>query len=300
MKTGDPSKDYRALDQMGLFTVPYYDPFNHEILGCVGYDSRSEWDTNFKLARTNAIFLLISLSMVAILYTLSMLFLLHERSKFIIHWICRCLVVASLIFNTLLFIVFGGDDCKRNNTKCPPGTGAILAMVNEFALLAMTVLWVMVPPPTFPYFLRSSSVFSEEGDGDDVMREGSVFSVPEIVKAKRVIQREHRHKKNIKQQQQQQTRSSRTINHPNKKRHASNSTTSSLQTDMAQNDNKEDYAPISPTPPPPPPSNYRDGSSSPTFMMTDDIWDEEEGIPNNNYAQKYCAPSRSPGKRQCV
>mmetsp|Transcript_6050 Transcript_6050/g.12133 ORF Transcript_6050/g.12133 Transcript_6050/m.12133 type:complete len:334 (-) Transcript_6050:23-1024(-) len=281
MRRGDPSKDYRELDQMGLFRVPYYDPFNHEMLGCVRYDSHSEWGKSFKLARANAIFLLISLSVVTIMYTLSMLFLWQERRKFILHWICRCLILAALLFNTLLFIVFGGDDCNGDDMKCPPGAGAILAIVNEFALFSMTVLCILVPPPTFPYFLRSSSAFPEGRNG---MREGSIFSVPEIVKAKRVIEKEHQHPTKPKQQRPCSTHKFR---HPR-----GSASTASLQTDAAQNDNKDDYAPT-------PQGNHRDGSSAST-LVTDDFWDEEEGNPNHNYAQKYCAPSRSPGIRQCV
>ena len=255
-----------------------YDPFNHEMLGCIRYDSHSAWDTNFKLARANAVFLLFSLSVVTILHTLSMLFLLQERRKLIIHWICRGFILPSLVFNTLLFIVFGGDDCHGPDMKCPPGAGAILAIFNEFVLFAMAVLCLLVPPPTYPYFLRYSSVFQEG-------REGSVFSVPEIIKAKRTIQQEHHVPQ--KQQQQQKPATHRT------KRHASTTSSSaSVKTDMAQNNNKSAHHHHHAQQQ----GNHRDGSSSST-LVTDDVWDEED--PHNNYAQKYCAPSRSP-VRQCV
>lgn len=277
MRKGVPSDDYRSLDQTGLFRVPSYDPWTQEMLGCIRYDSRAEWDRNFKLARANAVFLLVSSSSVVVLYTLSVLFLWHERQKLIIHWICRCLIIPSVLFNSLLFVVFGGEDCRGEDVKCPPGPGAILAVFNGVVLFAMAILCLLVSPPAHPCFVPYASVFPEG------VPDPSVFSVPEIVRARRAIRRERSphaapyNKSKAPPVRRKKTRNARVDNDD------------SIQSDVTQCDPNSLHARD---------ENRRDGSSSST-LVTGDFLDDDVGQNNNNYAQKYCAPTRS-SVRQCV
>lgn len=159
VRKGDPALEYKRLDQMGLFKVAMYDPADDSrMLGCVNYDSRTEFDRNFQFARMNAILLVVSLSVITILHTLSVLFLVQHCRKAIILWICRILACSCLLFNALQFIVFGGEECNGEDMKCPPGAGAIVAMFNEIPIFVMVALLILVPPPENPVFVRYTSI----------------------------------------------------------------------------------------------------------------------------------------------
>lgn len=182
MRKGDASLEYKSLEQQGFFSVGMYDPNNHEFLGCINYDSRYEFGGSFKFARASAVLLLLSLSVLTIGHTLSVYFLVGPRLKMIVLWICRILSFASLLFNTLLFVVFGSQECNGEDMKCPPGPGAIVSMLNELAILCMAVLFLLVPPPENPVFVRYSAMVMQRNQRP--FHNGTTFSVPETVKAK--------------------------------------------------------------------------------------------------------------------
>jgi hypothetical protein len=243
IRKGDASLSYSSLDQMGLFKVPMYDP-DHRLLGCISYDSRSEWDRNFKMVRAMGVFLLFCLSVVTILYTLSVLFLVNEKRKFIIHWICRSLIFPALLFNTLLFILFGGEECDGEDTKCSPGPGAILAMVNEVVILAAAFLFILIPQPTNPYFVRNTL-----GDVESTglpFRDGSIFSVPETVKARNTMQKKVNKSPSVKDARNRtksrnaETKRARDVSRPNRNADDSSTVDGPLQTSSSTMDSVKD------------------------------------------------------------
>lgn len=259
-RQGDPSLDYKSLDQLGLFKLAMYDP-DHKMLGCINYDSRSEWDRNFKLARASAVLLVLALSVITISHTLSVLFLVLERRKCIILWVCRILAWFALLFNSMLFVVLGGEQCNSDELTCAPGAGAILSIFNEFAVFAMAVLFILIPPPTHPYLIRYSDV-------SDILnrkpfQNGNTFSVPETVKAKNTFEKrvdKASKQNNLNEKKKQQLQ-------PEEKSYEG--------AIVLRNPSNQ--------------GNEREGSSSSTLYI-EDLNDEENPKPSS---RKYCAPKHN-------
>lgn len=255
VRKGDASKEYRSLEQMGVFKVPVYGN-DEELLGCIRYDSGSEWDANFKIVRTVSVFLLSSLSILTILHTLSLLFLLQERRKRIIHWVGRVCIFPTLLFNSMLFIILGGNECKADDMQCRPGIGAMLAMLNELVIFVVALLYLLAPPPTHPVFVRYTSLPPTGGQ--------SVFSVPEMVKAKNEM------KKKANQS-------------PKKTPQAPKDPTNNTGAIVLYNRNAGH----------PPTNTHRDGSSSSTLLLTTEDHTDLEAPPSPRRAKTYRAPSRT-------
>lgn len=260
VKKGDASKDYKSLEQMGIFNVPMYGDDN-ALLGCIRYDSGSEWDRNFKVVRAASAFLLFCLSLLSILHTLSVLFLSQERRKQIIHWIGRGLIFPALFFNSLLFIILGGDECKADDMQCWPGAGAILAILNEFVLVGAALLYLLVPAPTYPVYVRLSSISDVQSEYPFMER--SLFSVPETIKAKNIMK-------------EMANRSSNKSQKPARKEDPSKVTTLVVR----NNNNKTATRSVN-----------LHGSSSSTMVLDED--DVEAPPSPSRQARTYRAPSRT-------
>jgi hypothetical protein len=60
-------------------------------------------------------------------------------------------------------------------------------MVNEVVMLAAALLFILVPPPENPFFIRYA--WADVESTGLPFRDGSIFSVPETVKARNAMQK---------------------------------------------------------------------------------------------------------------
>lgn len=189
MKIGDSELGYGDLDSIGLFQVAYYSDLNDEFLGCISYDSAATWDRGFKTSRAMAVLMMMCLTAIIILITPTVLFLTIRGMRLVFYYLARFLILPALVFNCFMFIFFGRDECAEEDTKCPPGAGGILAMMNVFIIAILAVLLFVTPVPAKPalgcYTEPESSETLEKHDVEQpkpkkVQQRQPTLAVPEL------------------------------------------------------------------------------------------------------------------------
>lgn len=117
-------------------------------------------DGAFAAGRAFAVLAFIAVLLTALSLIAVQLFVGNNKAVRIMWLLIRIGFSVSLVCALLLFAAFGAEDCKdfqeADGIDCEAGSSAILAILNIFLLIFLTVVIFLVPPPESPIFVRGS------------------------------------------------------------------------------------------------------------------------------------------------
>jgi hypothetical protein len=150
MKMGESALEYDVLVPSGIFREPVYNEERSEVLGCVRYADSRQVDRGFKIVRAMAVLMVLCLSIIFFLITPTILFITNAGKRVIFYSLCRVLAIPALVFNCIMFILFGRKECTSGAIQCSPGFSGILAIINTFIIFILAVLLFLTPVPSHP------------------------------------------------------------------------------------------------------------------------------------------------------
>lgn len=155
MKMGESTLKYDTLNAAGIFREPVYDKEHNKVLGCVRYSNAAQVDRGFRIVRAMAVLMAICLSVIFLLITPTILFITNNGKRVIFYSVSRALIIPALVFNCIMFILFGREECRAAGTQCSPGLSGIVAILNTFIIFILAVLLFVTPVPSHPEIVPS-------------------------------------------------------------------------------------------------------------------------------------------------
>jgi hypothetical protein len=150
-ETKSPTVDHPV--GLGLFSTSVYD-LDANLLGCVSYYSRDEFDGAFRAARSFGMVSTVSTTIALICVTLVTLFIEPLHLKVDLWSVARLLFFTAFLCQLLTFLAFARELCNRSDMQCDTGPASNLSMFNLLLLCFQSALIYVVPPVPKPLFFR--------------------------------------------------------------------------------------------------------------------------------------------------
>jgi hypothetical protein len=153
-KIGPANMDYDSLDGMGFFYQAYYDDENRDFLGCIQYQVDASWSgAAFESSRVFGVTLAMIFTFLVVMVNMMVLFVRLDNRRRLLYFIIRVLVPIAFVCSIFTLAVFSMGECQKNDIKCAPGAGGVVAIINMFVFAVLSVPVFLAPTPSQPVFV---------------------------------------------------------------------------------------------------------------------------------------------------
>jgi hypothetical protein len=158
LKVGEEGLKYMDLESRGPFFEASYNA-NHTKLGCVRYDPSVEMSMPLKWSQVGGGALLPMITICWFMVIPWFLFSSNEITKKFLHLMLRiCFPICLAINAFVLTKMYGIPECSMDGYKCAPGIAAILAVINTFILIYLSIMICLIPIPAQPVLLFNENL----------------------------------------------------------------------------------------------------------------------------------------------
>lgn len=167
LKVGEDTLSYSELEDRGPFFQGQYS--NGTKLGCVRYDPSVPLTAPLKWSQVGGGALMALITICWLMALPWFLFSSNVITKKFLHLMLRICIPICLIINIFVLVKMNGiSECSEDGSKCAPGIAAIVAIINVFLLIYMTIMMFLIPAPTLPVFLVNDNLPRKEPDPEFV------------------------------------------------------------------------------------------------------------------------------------